>query len=136
MKLAISQAVGPLKHDSYWLCAMRLNWAKSLMPNKTKSHLSFFPPKGTKKDILSFPRCHLLVPVLSPNDCYPSGEMLAPVCASQSLFCDLTLASLVGWHREGTQMCVPSLPQEAKACSWTISTALEKKSSKTLHFIC
>lgn len=46
VKLAISQAVGQLKHDSYWLCAMRLNWAESLMPNKTKSHLSFFPQRA------------------------------------------------------------------------------------------
>lgn len=69
VKLAISQAVGLLKHDSYWLCAMRLNWAGSLKPNKKSSR--YFPPKGTLRDLLSFPRCHLLAAALCPNDHYP-----------------------------------------------------------------
>lgn len=70
VKLAISQAVGVLKHDSYWLCAMRHNWAESLMPNKTKSHLSF-SPKGLLEESLVFPQMPFISVCICPNDYYP-----------------------------------------------------------------
>lgn len=72
VKLAIPQTVGLLKPDSYWVCAMRLNWEESLMSNKRKIHLSFSLNRNLKGSLV-FPQMSFSSNVLCPNDCYPLG---------------------------------------------------------------
>lgn len=68
VKLAISQTV--LKPDSYCVCAMRLNWAESLLSNERKHHL-IFSFKGNLKGSLIFPQMPFNCNVLCPSHCNP-----------------------------------------------------------------
>lgn len=92
------------------------------MSHKRKSHLRF-SLKGNLKGSLVFPQMPFNSNVLCLKDCYPLGQLSVSVCADQlskeSLFCVLTLGSLVGCHRgKHTDVCPQHVrPKLAALCS-------------------